>query len=109
MRLSLKNSNGARLGRKIGGAARLAVKDSEGLSRRAGKLEDIAGTIGKVATAGAGLAAATGFGAPVAGALGSIAVAAEGGRQTAGFIKSGADKVTKGRQTLDQVDGLFRR
>jgi hypothetical protein len=109
MRLSLKNSNGARLGRKIGGAARVAVKDSEGISQRAGQIESVAGTIGTVAGAGAGFATATGFGAPVAGALGSIAVGAVAGQKAAGAIKSGADRVTKTRNTLNQVDGLFGR
>tara|TARA_R110000772_G_scaffold142720_1_gene252365 strand:+ start:1562 stop:1891 length:330 start_codon:yes stop_codon:yes gene_type:complete len=109
MRLSLKNSNGARIGRKIGGSVRLAVKDSEGISRRAGNIESVAGKVSGLATAGAAFTASTGVGAPFAGGLGTLAVGAAAGQRAAGAIKSGADRVTNTRNTLNQVDSLFGR
>ena len=54
--------------KKAEGGVRLAVKNSEGISSKAGMVESVAGKVSAAAGTGATLAALTGAGAPVAGA-----------------------------------------
>ena len=104
MRLSLKNSNGARLGRKAIGGGRLALKNTE-------KIEDVSGTVAGVANkvsgglaTGATLAAMTGAGAPVAAGLATLSGAAASVGAVAGSVNRGAATANKVKSRLRAVD-----
>jgi len=93
------------LGKKVGDGVRAGVKygitNSEKISQVAGKVSDVANKVGEFATAGAGVTAAMGL-EPVAGLLGSVAGASAGVSKGAGAVQGVANKVTQAKQTASR-------
>ncbi len=99
--LAKKVSGGvSTLGQKVGDGIRAGVKygitNSEKISQVAGKVSDVANKVGEFATAGAGVTAAMGL-EPVAGLLGSVAGASAGVSKGAGAVQGVANKVTEAK------------
>lgn len=104
--LAKKVSSGvSTLGKKVGDGVRAGVKygitNSEKISQVAGKVSDVANKVGEFATAGAGVTAAMGL-EPVAGLLGSVAGASAGVSKGAGAVQGVANKVTQAKQTASR-------
>ena len=98
--LAKKVSSGiSTLGQKVGDGVRAGVKYGiKSIANMAGKVEDIAGTVGDVALTGAGMATAAGF-VPLGGFLGGVSAVGKGVSKGAGAIKGVANKVTEAKTT----------
>ena len=78
---------------------KVVAEDMGAIAREADKIGSIAGTVGNIATVGAGFAAATGIGSPIAAGLTAIAGVSKGVQGAAGLVGRGARAADTGIAT----------
>jgi len=107
--VSFKLSTGARRMKKIGGAARLGLKQSGAVADKAELIEKGANVVAGALGTGATVAALTGFGAPVAGGLAAAGGAIGTVGKVAGAVGMGARKAEKVDKVVTRVEDANRR